>query len=894
MPKSAQQQCRTRSCHLVSPANPDRTTLQAAHSADSPMTQQPVLGNQAAQQFAQACPLRLPFPIACTFGGICHTCPVQVQTKLKIGQPGDKCNQEAERVVEEVIRRPVPQEEALRRRIIEEEEEPLQATELHGNTVQIAKSPWATQVEPSTYKDLPSPGEGDSQLDPSVQASWQQLLSVPLGWIRIHASPKSGPALAEKGRVGETYNGIITVPKEAHPPKSTSAYSLLGHEVAHALQQVVAEGTATPPSQLEKEAEEASIALIQGRNFRIRGGANSGTLARALQISPRTQLGRISHCPETGARIDTLIFAERERAPEGEVPGAFEGFTAQSTAIRFATGGTRIVAIVRDLDGRFHAYETNATPYSESWTCEFIGFPGSDYVVTALANQPIGSPLTPGIEIAESRMTAHILRLLADNRLQPPDWDEIWRHATELGISEMSLSHLLISEVLNLESDSADLIAFLSSTDNPAIERFTRSFATNITPDLPRALETDPVSSFLARSLENQSMDLNEAVALRQFMQIVGLEFLDVVLEDSNLSNVTHASLLSILQMRSTDFQSLASTSGLFPITFHEQAPGVVGTTTDLRQRILRHFIQGGTCEHHSFGIIRTLLGNVGEAQATTLLQGAGLITQHARLLAIEFTRPERQYRHQVENRQLLTLSFRRAGERWALTAESYQNWSLPWHPGLIRPLAPPEGSAERRTYVPEYVTHLGDHRFASGLVRNAEQIAFTLLDRSIPTVIAEELVERDWSLLIRIETALSVLPIRHVALIQELAIDPGDDPGGATAEAFRATHTVNIYLRGAGPRVAQSELNNTTAHEVGHVVSYQAELTDTTLWSQWEQAMADDLIGISRYGFTNRGEDFAEAYVLYLSGGRSDESSRQRYSHRFAILDEIFRRLGE
>jgi hypothetical protein len=67
---------------------------------------QQTLGNQAVQQRASTCPA---FPSACPTGGACHICPVRVQAKLAISQPGDQYEQEADRVAEAVMRMPGPQ-----------------------------------------------------------------------------------------------------------------------------------------------------------------------------------------------------------------------------------------------------------------------------------------------------------------------------------------------------------------------------------------------------------------------------------------------------------------------------------------------------------------------------------------------------------------------------------------------------------------------------------------------------------------------------------------------------------------------------------------------------------------------------------------------------------------
>ena len=49
----------------------------------------------AGRDTARSCPMS---PQRCPFGGACHSCPPRVQAKLKIGQPGDKYEQEADRV----------------------------------------------------------------------------------------------------------------------------------------------------------------------------------------------------------------------------------------------------------------------------------------------------------------------------------------------------------------------------------------------------------------------------------------------------------------------------------------------------------------------------------------------------------------------------------------------------------------------------------------------------------------------------------------------------------------------------------------------------------------------------------------------------------------------------
>ena len=71
------------------------------------LTQVPVQPQMqtAGRDTARSCPMS---PARCPFGGACHSCPPRVQAKMKIGQPGDKYELEADRVAEQVMRMPEP------------------------------------------------------------------------------------------------------------------------------------------------------------------------------------------------------------------------------------------------------------------------------------------------------------------------------------------------------------------------------------------------------------------------------------------------------------------------------------------------------------------------------------------------------------------------------------------------------------------------------------------------------------------------------------------------------------------------------------------------------------------------------------------------------------------
>jgi len=103
MPKFAQKQKRTQISQRVSHGRPGRAMPRPAYAENLLLAQQQALGNPAVQRLAESCTV---FPSRCPFGGARHTCPARVQAKLRIGEPGDKHEQEADRVAEQVMRTP--------------------------------------------------------------------------------------------------------------------------------------------------------------------------------------------------------------------------------------------------------------------------------------------------------------------------------------------------------------------------------------------------------------------------------------------------------------------------------------------------------------------------------------------------------------------------------------------------------------------------------------------------------------------------------------------------------------------------------------------------------------------------------------------------------------------
>jgi len=140
-----------------------------------------------------------------------------LQAKLKIGQPGDTYEQEADRVAEQVMRMPEPQaissgtpyiqrvsrgcedevlsrqpieeEDELRRQPIEEEEEELQAK---------ATSDGISEVNPDIESHIQNMRGGGEPLPESARAYFEPRFGQDFSQVRVHSDAKAAESARDR------------------------------------------------------------------------------------------------------------------------------------------------------------------------------------------------------------------------------------------------------------------------------------------------------------------------------------------------------------------------------------------------------------------------------------------------------------------------------------------------------------------------------------------------------------------------------------------------------------------------------------------------------------------------------------------------------------------------
>jgi hypothetical protein len=208
--------------------------------------------------FKQTCPLNLSGPSYCPFAGACHTCPPTIQAKLKIGQPGDKYEQEADSVAEQVTSMPEPQvqrkgclscncmdeEDQIQAKPIvgkitpliqrqteteeEEEDEVIQTKEVAGK---------APEVTSHLQSSIHSMRGGGQPLPASTRAYFEPRFGYDLSQIRIHNNDQSDILNRSIKARAFTAGKDIFFRHGEYNTSGSGGKRLLSHELAHVMQQ---------------------------------------------------------------------------------------------------------------------------------------------------------------------------------------------------------------------------------------------------------------------------------------------------------------------------------------------------------------------------------------------------------------------------------------------------------------------------------------------------------------------------------------------------------------------------------------------------------------------------------------------------------------------------------
>ena len=162
-----------------------------------------------------------------------------VQPKLKIGQPGDKYEQEADSVADSVMR--MNDGESLRMQPIEEEEEmmQMQPMEEEEELIQPKLLPEKqTDLAPETiHNEIISTKGNGTHLDKQTQRFMDNSFGADFSNINIHSDNPSAHLNKQLNARAFTVGNDIYFNNGEYNPDSNNGKHLLAHELTHTIQQ---------------------------------------------------------------------------------------------------------------------------------------------------------------------------------------------------------------------------------------------------------------------------------------------------------------------------------------------------------------------------------------------------------------------------------------------------------------------------------------------------------------------------------------------------------------------------------------------------------------------------------------------------------------------------------
>ena len=171
-----------------------------------------------------------------------------IQAKLKVGQPGDIYEVEADRVADAVMRMPEPgvqrraEEEDLiqiepiaeqitplvQRQVEEEEEEILQTKEAPGQT---------PDVIPNIESGIQSLRGGGQPLPESVRAFFEPRFGYDFSGVRVHSDSRAAESARAVNAMAYTVGHDLVFGAGQFAPETSEGKHLMAHELTHVVQQ---------------------------------------------------------------------------------------------------------------------------------------------------------------------------------------------------------------------------------------------------------------------------------------------------------------------------------------------------------------------------------------------------------------------------------------------------------------------------------------------------------------------------------------------------------------------------------------------------------------------------------------------------------------------------------
>lgn len=193
-----------------------------------------------------------------------------IQAKLRINEPGDQYEREADRVAEQVMRMPDAEVTKQRRNT----RTPLVQRRATTGGVGVAEAP------PIVHDVLNSPGQ---PLDAAIRAFFEPRLGHDFSQVRVHAGERAEQSAREVSAHAYTVGHNIVFGTGRFSPDTIEGRGLLAHELTHVMQQTESSVTSGVVQRQPARKTEAHYQKLVKQGKWCRDSEESGKLHPGLQ-----------------------------------------------------------------------------------------------------------------------------------------------------------------------------------------------------------------------------------------------------------------------------------------------------------------------------------------------------------------------------------------------------------------------------------------------------------------------------------------------------------------------------------------------------------------------------------------------------------------------------------
>ncbi len=218
-----------------------------------------------------------------------RTISLAVQPKLTIGQPNDKCEQEADRVAKEVVQRiNAPQSSTTRFNNPDPNTTGNGKPKLQLKPIFQRRSAIEGEATPDLESLINRARGGGQSLDPGLQRKMGQAMGADFSRVKVHTDSQSDQLNKSIQARAFTTGQDVFFRQGAYQPGSRNGQELLAHELTHVVQQngeAVGRSQVLPQNKLQKD---------QGleRESKAKGVGTRSLFPNVLQTATNLQMSK--------------------------------------------------------------------------------------------------------------------------------------------------------------------------------------------------------------------------------------------------------------------------------------------------------------------------------------------------------------------------------------------------------------------------------------------------------------------------------------------------------------------------------------------------------------------------------------------------------------------------